>query len=135
MAASSPTHFDGRSIALAVALAAILTLAFGFGVARYWLAAGHDGPGQGLYFLFMLLPAALVLSTAAGLTVAGWRRRRGDSPGRAIAAAAGASALVLAALFAFEVWRGSEGGADADAAAQGQPRPALVWSSRAGHLT
>jgi hypothetical protein len=100
-----PSRVPARLVAAVVLTGMVLTHVFGYAIAKWWLHAGMDGPGQGLYFLFMLLPAALVLSIGAGLAVAWWRRGAGAAVGRAGAAAAIAMLLILAGLFAFEVWR------------------------------
>ena len=91
-----------RAVAAVMVVAALLCLVFASAIGHAWRARGADGPGQGMYFLFMLLPAALLASTVFGLVVAWVRRGQGAGPTRAVLDSTVAVALLLTVIFAVQ---------------------------------
>lgn len=90
-------------------LTLVASAAFAYGfvavLARYWVFYHLDNPGMGFGLVFVVLPVSFGLAAVAGLYVLRRLTRAGATPGRATAGALAGAALLLAALFALELWQ------------------------------
>ncbi len=96
-----------RSIATGALLAAVsLTLVFAHAVAAYWgfYHLGTAG-GNGFALVIFVIPVSLVVSVNVAFLVTRALLRRGASLARGLSVGALATAAVLAALLALEIWR------------------------------